>query len=756
MKNLESVFLEAIDSGDKFDNVEQSTVAWLIGITDIKPSSYPKNLKVDWGRMDFPDIDMDFETSGRDEMKTYMEEKYGERLSLCTYSSFKSKSLVASICKALGMTEAQVRATTKHFDSLDEYESSSQLVSFRAKNPEILPIARELEGRISGTGMHPSAVVIADRPLHTIVPVESRVDPEDKTKRVPVSAFDMTDAEEVGLIKFDFLGLNNLDVIHDCVDSVKERHGVDIDWENLSEDDPDVLAMLDEQNTVGVFQMESSQYRNLISEQGIHNFNDMAASNALVRPGAYETIAKNYIKRKKGTETVTYPHDDMIPWLEDTYGLIVYQEQLMMASVIIGGFTQGEAEKLRKIIGKKRDVTEFAVYEDKWMENAGAKIGEKAAKKLWHDFEKHAGYSFNASHAFAYSYISYVTAWLKFHYPIEYIYALLKNEKSAMTKMTYILEAKRLGIEILRPDVNASSIDMVIEDGALRFGLGDIKGVGEAAAQHILDKGPFDTWDEWETRIVKQKCNKARVESLIAVDAFCSVEGAPREKDPESNFMEYLNYPIDLENVAELGIKYDPIDQYEEGSKGFMVVCGVVKAVKRTATWLRLELEDMSGKMTCFGSMDNDLKEGEVVLALVGEKTMLGYARVDGLKVRLTNGTADFFEKLMVGKAFDDIKGLYELGIGKMDDLKSLVIPLSVRRITTKKGKKMAFSYITDGEQVIKLTIFPQSWEALEGKITAGNPICVKLKYLDDGGRTVNEDGVVDATWLYEKNKDKI
>lgn len=735
-----------------------SLLAYCLRITNIDPIKYKLLFFrfIDASRDDFPDIDMDFQTTGRDEMKRYMEQKYGEKLSLCTYSEFKAKGLVASICKALGMQETEVRAATKHFNDLDEYESSDALKSFRARNPEIGTLARQLEGHVSGTGMHAAGVVVADRPLSQIVPIESRTDPEDKSKRVAVTAFDMNDAAELGLNKMDFLGLNNLDVIHDAVDLIVERHNIHVDWENLEPDDTDVLAMLNTGNTVGVFQMESTAYRNLVIAMGIDNFEDLVASNALVRPGAFNTVAKDYINRKSGKEKVTYPTPEAEEWLIDTYGLAIYQEQVMALSVVVGGFTWGKANKLRKIIGKKLSPEEFAPFYDGWIDGATKHISIKDAKKLWHDFEKHAGYSFNRSHAVSYSYISYVTAWFKFHYPLEYLYALIKNEKSAMNKMTYLLEARRMGIEILGPSINRSDQDMMVDGDSLRFGLCDIKSVGFEAAKEIISKRPWLSWDDWNERIKARKVNSRTVESLVAVDAMRGVPGAPVNSQAERNYMEYLSYPIDLEHVARLGIAYNPIDQYDEDDKGFIVVCGVTKSIKRTDRYIRLELEDVTARLTCFGAMDNDLNEGEVVVALVGEKSMIGYSRVDGLGERMENGLLYPFEKLLTHKLFDDVAELRQYGFGGLRDTKTLAVPLSIRRITTKTGKKMAFVYFTDGDAVEKVTIFSEPWKKIEKLIQSYRPVCLRLRYLDDGGRTLDADGVIDAENLLKQQRERI
>jgi DNA polymerase-3 subunit alpha len=750
-------YLDLLESGKKYENPNHSSVAYLLGFTDECPTQYPIGLTISGGRPDWPDADMDFEHTRREEMKNYMEERWGEKLGLATYTRFQAKGLILKIASALAIPLAEVTAANKHYNDLKEYESgdATALKTFRTKYPEVGIYAKALEGHITSSGAHAAAVVIADRPMTDIVPVESRTDPEDKKKRIPISAWDMHDAEEAGLIKFDFLGLNTLSVIHSCVDLIKDRHGTDIDWESLEPDDAAVLHDLDGAHTSGVFQMESSAYRKLLSDMGVSSFQDAVASNALVRPGAFDTVAKDYIRRKKGLEPVTYPHPDAEEWLKDSYGVVIYQEQVMAMSVVIGGFTWAEANKLRKIIGKKRDVSEFKQYEDKWIEGATKKISLEEAWKLWHDFEKHANYSFNLSHAVCYSYMSYVTAWFKHYYPLEYMYSLLKHEVKDTTKMSYLLEAKRGGIKILGPDVNISDSDMMVDGDALRFGLGDIKNVGVTASKFIIEKRPWTTWEDWSERIEARKVNSRVTESLVAVDALRSIADAPHNSEPEKNYMEYLNYPVDLESVAELGIEYEPIENYEEGGEQ-IIVCGVVKNVKRTDRYMRMELEDITGSLTCFGANGNDLANGELVIALIGDKSMMGYARIDGFKERMELGTTTGFENLLLGKMFDDYKPLRRFNIGGINDDKSLVVPLSIRRITTKAGKKMAFVNITDGEQVVKLTVFPDSWAQYENLIREYEPIVVKLNWLQDGGQTLARgDSLIGAADLMNKTKDK-
>lgn len=743
-----------------------SLVAYALKITSIDPV---KNKLlffrfIDPERADFPDIDMDFEHRRRDEMKEYMREKYGEALSLATFSEFKAKGLIRSMARAFAISLDEVDAACKHFDSLEEYEEHKAsgeggdgLTRFRAKYPEILPIAKQFEGHVSGTGMHAAGLVVADRPMDQIVPIETRVDPEDKTKRVQVAAYDMRDAEEVGLIKLDFLGLINLSIFHDCVDLIKERHGIDIDWEELDTDDPAVLNSFANANTVGVFQMESGVYRQLLLDLEVDNFEDLVASNALVRPGAYQTVAKDYIRRKKGLEKIAYPHEDIEDELSYTYGCVVYQEQQMQLSVKLGGLSWGQTNKLRKVIGKKLSVEEFAPYHDPWIEGVSSKIGIDQANKLWSDLEKWAGYGFNRSHAFCYSYIGWVCMWFKHYYALEYMYSLLKNEKNDMQRMTYLLEARRLGIKLLPPDINRSEEFTAVEDDAIRFGLSDVKQVGFSACTDILKKRPFYSWDDFNERVTKRSVNAKVVDALVAVDALAPLAGAPRPADPTENYMQYLSYPIALESVANLGFEFKPLSEVnedEEDSGNFHLICGVTKDIKRTPKYVRIGIEDATGNVTVFGSMSNDLSNGEVVIALIGDKTMVGFSRVQGLKDRIDSFETTAFESFLLEESFKEVEGLRTWGIGKIGDDKALVVPLQVRSVTTKAGKKMAFCYLTDGETVVKVTIFPGPWEALQKVMFDWVPVCVKLSRLEDGGYTLWKDGAISAKQLLE-NKEK-
>jgi DNA polymerase-3 subunit alpha len=705
-------------------SVSGSLISYALGITSIDPIQFNLLFSrfINEERNDLPDIDMDFEHTRRDEMKQYMAEKYGDAVGIATFSEFKAKSLVRSICRVFCVPFSEQNEVCKFFDSLEEYEQSKHIVSFRRKYPEIGQLAKKLEGHISGTGMHAAGLVISDVPFEEIVPLESRVDPVDKSLRVKVSAFDMDDINYVGLVKLDFLGLNTLSVIHDCIDAIKQRHGVDIAWKSLPLDDQNVLGELAKGNTIGVFQMESSPYRKLLVEMGVDSFNDIVASNALVRPGALTTVAKSYIQRKKGLEKIDYPHESVIEFLEHTYGVYIYQEQVMQLAVHLGGFTWSEADNLRKIIGKKRDVAEFAKYYDKWMENASKKIGHEKAEKIWKDFEHHSNYSFNMSHAVAYGYMGYVTAWLKYYYPTEYMWSLLKHEQNDTNRMTYVSEASRLGIRFLMPDINKSSIDVVIEgENTIRFGLSDIKGIGRSICEYLINIRPFTSFDDFIERVEPKRCNAAAVDILKRAGAF---ESFGIEAD-QNDAPKLLNLPVSITDVDVSNISY--IADIEENA--FAIVNGFVKSLKKTPTYCRVEIEDSTGAITVFADDSCNLSAGEHIIALVGDKSLIKYERASNLS-ELVKYSPNIFTKFINNEPlFDRYNLLMDYGFKSFLSSKTMLIPLLVRELTTKAGKKMGIVYAVDAEYNIgKIIVWSSLWNRLKSRWQPDTVTCCRLR----------------------------
>jgi DNA polymerase-3 subunit alpha len=462
-----------------------SLVCYSLGITDVDPIEY--NLLffrfINPERNDFPDIDTDFDDRRRKEVKDYLKKKFKHVASISTYTYFKEKGVVRDAARVFMVPLQDVNRAMKSVDTFEDFMESPNTKEFRIKYPEVIWLAERLRGKIRSVGVHAAGVVVAKDDIRKYAPVESREDLQDKVSgRIPVVAYDMDTVADIGLIKLDALGLKTLSVIADSIKSIKERTGKEIILSSLTMDDANVYKTLGEGYTKGIFQAEATPYTNLLMKMGIDKFEDLVASNALVRPGAMNTVGASYVNRKNGKEAVNYTHEILRPFTENTYGVIIYQEQVMQACVYLGGMSWSEADKVRKIIGKKKDAKEFDEFKDKFIAGASKHITEKKAKSLWHDFEAHAGYSFNRSHAVAYSMLSYYTAWLKTYYPLEFIFSILKNENDNSVRTEYLIEAKRLGLKVLLPHINESDLYFSLKDDAIRFGLAEVKFISDSIA----------------------------------------------------------------------------------------------------------------------------------------------------------------------------------------------------------------------------------------------------------------------------------
>ena len=488
---------EGIMVGPGRGSAAGSLVCYALGITDVDPIKHGLLFFrfINPDRNDFPDIDTDIQDTRRDEVKDYLVRQYRHVASIATFLQFRGKGVVRDVSRVLNIPLSDVNKVLKYVDTWDEFCTSKTTREFRDKYPEVEIYGEQLRGRIRGTGIHAAGVVTSKDPIFRYAPMETRSSP-GSDERIPVVGVDMEEAERIGLIKIDALGLKTLSVIQDAVAMIKENHYVDVDLLSLNMEDANIYQMLSDGYTKGVFQCEASPYTNLLIKMGVKNFNELTASNALVRPGAMNTIGKDYIDRKHGKQAVSYTHQVMKEFTEDTYGCVLYQEQVMQACVHLGGMSMSEADKVRKIIGKKKDAKEFDVFKDKFIKGASAYISPNQALDLWHDFEAHAGYSFNKSHAVAYSTLSYWTAWLKFYYPLEFMFALLKNEKDKDGRTEYLIEAKRMGISIKLPHINDSDFDFKIEGKGIRFGLTGIKYISTNIAEKYVAARPFKSYKE--------------------------------------------------------------------------------------------------------------------------------------------------------------------------------------------------------------------------------------------------------------------
>ncbi|NDF30150.1 MAG: DNA polymerase III subunit alpha [Nitrososphaeria archaeon] len=367
-----------------------SLVCYTIGITDVDPIKYDLLFFrfINPERNDFPDIDTDFEDRRRKEVKEYLKKKFKHVASISTYTYFKDKGVIRDAARVFMVPLGDVNKALKSVDTFEDYLDSPNTKEFRTKYPEVTWLAERLRGKIRSVGVHAAGVVVAKDDIRKYAPVESREDAQDKVSgRIPVVAYDMDTVADIGLIKLDALGLKTLSVISDTLKSIKQRYNKDIDLSSLDLNDEKVYKVLSEGYTKGVFQAEATPYTNLLMKMGVSTFEDLAASNALVRPGAMDTVGPSYIKRKHGEEAVRFVHPIMKPFTENTFGVIIYQEQVMQACVHLGGMTWSEADKVRKIIGKKKDAKEFDQFQDKFIQGASLHISKQEAEQLWKTFE---------------------------------------------------------------------------------------------------------------------------------------------------------------------------------------------------------------------------------------------------------------------------------------------------------------------------------------------------------------------------------
>lgn len=545
---------QGIPVGPGRGSVSGSLLAFSLGITDVEPIRhgllFERFLNPD--RISMPDIDVDFCMENRDRVIQYVKEKYGEEnvAQIITYNVMKAKQTLRDVARALGVPystadtlaklipQGDIQGTwlsleemyiTPIRDLLEKYgqhrrdieDSVSKFRKICQESSEIktlVEIALKLEGLTRHTSLHAAGVVISPIPLRERIPLYY-----DKDKTL-ATQFDMTKLEEVGLIKMDFLGLKTLTELKRMRQLVEERRGTSIDYLRLPLDDPTVYELLRAGNTTGVFQLESIGMKNLLKRLEPDNFDDIVAVLALYRPGPLKSgLVDSYINRKRGKEPVVYIFPELEPALKDTYGIIVYQEQVMKISQILCGFTPGEADTLRKAIGKKKkDVMQE--MREKFLKGAVERgYDEQKVRKLWEDIEEFASYSFNKSHSVAYGYISYWTAYMKAHYPEEFFVVKLSTEKSDKKFINLIRDVKNMGFTVLPPDINESQVDFTIaEKGKIRFGLARIKGVGEDTAKSIVEcrKKKWNNFRDFLKSVDQRKVNKRVIEALIKAGAF--------------------------------------------------------------------------------------------------------------------------------------------------------------------------------------------------------------------------------------------
>jgi DNA polymerase-3 subunit alpha len=701
-----------------------SLVCYALGITDVDPLKYGLLFFrfVNPERNDFPDIDSDIADSRRDELKGYLEEEYKNVASIATFLEFRGKGIVRDVSRAFNIPLSDVNKVLKNVDDWDEFTSSKNAQWFRMKYPEVVKYGEQLRGRIRGTGIHAAGVVTAKDSIFKYAPMETRVAPGSKD-RIPVVAVDMNEAADIGLIKLDVLGLKTLTVIDETIKTIKQRHKVDVKLNSIDLNDKKVYEMLSDGRTKGVFQCEATPYTNLLVKMGVSNLDELAASNALVRPGAMNTIGKTYLARKHGKTITEYIHPIMQEFTKDTYGCVLYQEQVMQACVYLGGMSMAEADKVRKIIGKKKDAKEFDEFKDRFVVGASKHVTPFKAEALWHDFEAHAGYSFNKSHAVAYSMLSYWTAWLKYYYPIEFMYCLLKNEQDKDARTEYLIEAKKMGISVKLPHVNESDSDFTIEGKGIRVGLSSIKWISDLVASKIIARRPYTSYEEFTSLASKKgsSINIRAVQALNAIGALAFPDNLRQESVVKENLYEYLNLPEFTTSVPPHYYAYiDDIEDFDETD--VHIIMGVVKNIKRGKGWSRIEIMDATGMLGVFDEEDTKIEQGKTYLFLVGANRISEAIIIDEIKNFTTNSLVKFLNYKSLPYSGEEY------------------YVLSFKPRVTKAGKKMAHMIVANSDREMKpIIVFPRQFSEGYMKCEPGTAVKMTFGKSEDGSLILNE-----------------
>ncbi|MFP3869125.1 MAG: DNA polymerase III subunit alpha [Desulfobacteraceae bacterium] len=659
-----------------------SLVAYALGITDLDPITYGLLFErfLNPERKSMPDIDVDFCYERRGEIIEYVTRKYGKELvaQITTFGSMKTRQVIRDVGRALEVPYAEVDKIAKLVPeqlkitlatALQKEARLKELYDNNDTVREILTIAAALEGLPRHASTHAAGVVIADRPLWDYLPLYRGSHGE------LVTQFDMKGVEKVGLIKFDFLGLRTLTVLESAARLVRQNYQPHFDLRKLPLDDPPTFSLLQSGNTSGVFQLESPGMRDVLIRLRPNCLEDLIALVALYRPGPLESgMVDDFIRRKHGERPVSYLLPELEPILKETYGIILYQEQVMQIAALISGYSLGEADILRRAMGKKEPAV-MAAQRQRFCEGA-ARQGFPAdkAETLFNLIEKFAGYGFNKSHSAAYALISYQTAYVKAHYPLEFLAALFTSEINNTTTLSkHIQEARDHGVTLLPPDLNKSERDFVVEDGQIRFGLAGVKNIGENAIRSIIEarkKGPFTSFQNFLERVSQHRVNKKVLEALIQSGAVDSLQ--PNRARLFQG----------LEKVMERAQAYQKI----RATKQMDMFGGLGEEAAESEDWL---------------PMVPDWDEAE---KLSREKAALGV----------------YLSGHPLAKYRRELQALADLTINRLEEwtgngsvaLGGLVTAL--KETVTKKGERMAFVTLEDLEGSIEAVIFSDLYARVE------------------------------------------
>lgn len=540
-----------------------SLIAYTLGITDLDPIKHHLFFErfLNPERISMPDVDIDF-GDGRERVIDYVTQKYGKDkvCQIITFGTLSAKAAIKAVARVMNLPFEVSNKVSQYVPSevgmtidkaLEVAPDFKKVYDEDALIRQIIDEARNIEGIKCNTGMHAAGVIISHHPLDEIVPVQYA-----KEGNV-ITEYPKEDCEKVGLLKMDFLGLKNLTIIIQTLEMIKQRHGVEIDINHIPLDDEPTYKMLMTGNTDGVFQLESSGMKQLVKDLKPSVFEDLGALVALFRPGPLGSgMVKDFVERKHGRQEIKYAHPALEPVLKDTYGTLVYQEQIMQIFQVLADYSLGGADGVRRIMAKKHP-EDLVKLEGPFIEKAVSKgMAEKDAKELFDQIGSFASYCFNRSHSACYAFVAYQTAYLKAHYPVEYICAMLSNSKDDQDKtQLYISEAQKQGIKVLPPDINKSNSEFTPDGNNIRFGLNSIKGIGEAVLKEIEEEraknGEFKSIADFTQRINPRVVNRKALENFTKAGAMVCLE--PCRKKLYNNIENILNAAARENEAKELG-----------------------------------------------------------------------------------------------------------------------------------------------------------------------------------------------------------
>lgn len=705
---------EGIFVGPGRGSAAGSIVSYALRITDIDPLKHGLIFErfLNPARVTMPDIDIDFEDIRRDEIIRYLIDKYGREnvVKVITFQNLKARKVIKEVGRVMGISFSRLNSLTKLVpnelnitlpEAVRRVPELKELSETGDPEGEVVRIALRLEGLPGYPSTHAAGVVIGDEPLIEIIPLF-----KDTRRNEICTQFEKDAVEEMGLLKMDILGLRNLTIIRETLDLVKERHNKTVDWEKINYEDRETFNLLSRGEGIGVFQLESEGMRELLRSLQPHTFTDIIALIALYRPGPLgSNMVEDYVQRKHGRKGVEYPHPVLEPILEETYGVILYQEQVMQIASELGGFSMSEADELRKAMGKKIPGV-MEKYRDKFIEGAlQKKVERTVAERVFELMEFFAGYGFNKSHSAAYAVLAFQTAYLKAHYPLELMTAILNSETGKIEKVSfYIRECVRMGIKILQPDVCCSESRFVPEGkSVIRYGLGALKNVGASVGDTIAavrKEKPFSSLEDFFTRVPLKGINRRVIESLVLAGAFDSLE--PNRRKLYENVEAWLD-------------------------------CA-----------MKINREDSNDQVSLFEGMEDQVKvtfpamtgvpDWEEIPRLRKEKEILGL----------------YLSGHPVTKIQEKYAGIFTLSLQDVitkggEHNWCFVLVEEVRKKLDRRDKPMAIVKVSDATGTLEVMMFSSLFERVQDMVRENSVVFLRLRYdPEEGGRSAIAEDIFD------------